>query len=87
MSRFISDVAGIDPKAELATAVHSRTEGNPYFVSELVRLLAAEDHLDASGLLVAGVPEGIRHVIGRRLNGLSGPANASCNWRSRVATA
>ena len=77
VSRFISDVAGIDPKADLATAVHSRTEGNPYFVSELVRLLAAEDHLDASGLLVAGVPEGIRHVIGRRLNGLSGPANAT----------
>jgi class 3 adenylate cyclase/tetratricopeptide (TPR) repeat protein len=77
VSQFISNVAGIDPKVELASAVHTQTEGNPYFVSELVRLLVAENRLEASRLLAAGIPEGIRHVIGRRLNRLSEDANAS----------
>jgi len=77
VSQFISNVAGIDPKVELTFAVHTQTEGNPYFVSELVRLLVAENRLEASGLLAVGVPEGIRHVIGRRLNRLSEEANAS----------
>ena len=77
VSQFISNVAGIDPKVELASAVHTQTEGNPYFVSELVRLLVAENRLEASKLLAAGIPEGIRHVIGRRLNRLSEEANTS----------
>jgi class 3 adenylate cyclase/tetratricopeptide (TPR) repeat protein len=76
VGRFIAGVAGIDPAADLVTAVHSQTEGNPYFVSELVRLLAAERRLEAGGLLGAGIPEGIRHVIGRRLNRLSDAANS-----------
>jgi class 3 adenylate cyclase/tetratricopeptide (TPR) repeat protein len=77
VGRFIADVAGIDPAVDLVTAVHSQTEGNPYFVSELVRLLTAERRLEAGGLLSAGIPEGIRHVIGRRLNRLSDAANSS----------
>jgi predicted ATPase len=77
VGRFIAGVAGIDPAADLVAAVHDQTEGNPYFVGELVRLLAAEDRLEAGGLAGAGVPEGIRHVLGRRLNRLSDDANAS----------
>jgi tetratricopeptide (TPR) repeat protein len=75
--QFIANVAGIDPKAELVSAVRTQTEGNPFFVSELVRLLVAENRLEASKLLAVGVPEGIRHVIGRRLNRLSEQANAT----------
>jgi class 3 adenylate cyclase/tetratricopeptide (TPR) repeat protein len=74
---FISNVAGIRPTDDLVTAVHNQTEGNPYFVSELVRLLVAEHRLEASGLLAGGIPEGIRHVIGRRLNRLSEDVNTS----------
>jgi len=77
VSRFIANVAGIDPAADLVAALHGQTEGNPYFVSELVRLLAAENRLEASGLLAGGIPEGIRHVIGRRLNRLPEAVNAS----------
>jgi predicted ATPase len=76
VSRFISNVAQIQPPADLVAAVHSQTEGNPYFMSELVRLLVAENRLDAPGLLAVGVPEGIRHVIGRRLNRLPPSVNA-----------
>jgi class 3 adenylate cyclase/tetratricopeptide (TPR) repeat protein len=77
VGRFIAGVTGADPAADLVTAVHGRTEGNPYFVGELVRLLDAERRLEAGGLAGAGIPEGIRHVIGRRLNRLSDAANAS----------
>jgi len=70
VGRFIAGVTGADPAADLVAAVHDQTEGNPYFVGELVRLLAAEHRLEAAGLAGAGVPEGIRHVIGRRLNRL-----------------
>jgi class 3 adenylate cyclase/tetratricopeptide (TPR) repeat protein len=76
VSRFIANVAGIDPAADLVAALHGQTEGNPYFVSELVRLLAAEHRLEASGLLAGGIPEGVRHVIGRRLNRLPEAVNA-----------
>jgi tetratricopeptide (TPR) repeat protein len=77
VGRFIAGVTGTDPAVDLVTAVHAQTEGNPYFVGELVRLLAAEHRLEAGGLPGAGVPEGIRHVIGRRLNRLSEAAIAS----------
>ena len=77
VGRFIAGVTGADPAADLVAAVHDQTEGNPYFVGEVVRLLAAEHRLEAAGLARAGVPEGIRHVIGRRLNRLSEAANAS----------
>jgi class 3 adenylate cyclase len=80
VGRFIGNVAGIDPRAELVAALHGRTEGNPYFVGELVRLLAAEHRLEASGLLAGGVPEGIRHVIGRRLNRSRTPSPRACRW-------
>jgi predicted ATPase len=77
VGRFIAGVTGTDPALELVSAVHGQTEGNPCFVSEPVRLLAAEQRLEAGGLRDAGIPEGIRHVIGRRLSRLSEAANAS----------
>jgi len=41
-----------------------------------VRLLVAANRLEASGLLAGGIPEGIRHVLGRRLNRLPEAVNA-----------
>ena len=58
---------------ELAAAVHSETEGNPLFVGEIVRLLAAEGRLaDADAAL--SIPQSVRDVIGRRLRHLSDEA-------------
>ena len=47
MARFIEAATGVPP-GPLAAAVHARTEGNPFFVRELVRLLEAEGRLDAA---------------------------------------
>ena len=38
--------AGTAPPPGLAEAVQSQTDGNPFFVGEVVRLLASEGHLN-----------------------------------------
>jgi DNA-binding SARP family transcriptional activator len=58
--------------AELTAAIHRETEGNPLFVGELVRLLAAEGRLEQAARASAlSIPQGLRDVIGHRLRHLS----------------
>jgi tetratricopeptide (TPR) repeat protein len=73
VSRLIEMTADTVPAAGLVSAVHKETEGNPLFVGEIVRLLAAEGRLERSGSTTTrlGVPEGIRAVILRRFGHLS----------------
>jgi AAA ATPase-like protein len=51
---------------DLARQLHAHTAGNPFFIEELLRSLA-EGHAPEEG----GVPEGIKDVIGRRLERLA----------------
>jgi tetratricopeptide (TPR) repeat protein len=60
---------GVDSPAQVA-AVYERTEGNPLFVREVVRLLAAQGAPGRPGQGVP-IPGTIRAVIGRRLAPLS----------------
>ena len=59
----------------LITAIHSHTEGNPLFMTEVIRLLGEQRLLEASSGAGApealGLPQGVREVIGQRLNRLS----------------
>ena len=77
--RFIEVTAGVAPPSGLAEAVHTHTEGNPLFVTEVVRLLVQEGELtQESGTRdswTVRIPEGVREVIGRRLNRLSQRCN------------
>lgn len=66
----------LDPLSQaLAHAVHAETEGNPFFVEEVIRHLAeSEAAVRGAGRVAAdqllaelGVPEGIREVMDRRL--------------------
>ncbi len=70
VARLVQEITGVMPRESVVAAVHRCTEGNPLFVGEVVRLLAAEGRLeragDPAGLRLA-IPEGIREVIGRRL--------------------
>ena len=64
------------PDQALVRALHTQTEGNPFFLSEVVRLLAEERALTPEALGTperwsARIPEGVREVIGRRLERLS----------------
>ena len=56
---------------ELVAALSDRTEGNPLFVSETVRLLAAEAAPEGDGTLRLAIPASVRDVIVRRLAQLS----------------
>jgi DNA-binding CsgD family transcriptional regulator len=73
---FMALVAGAEPSEELAAEVYRQTDGNPFFVTEVVRLLASEGRLDpaAKGSTVLGsrLPEGVRAVVAERLSRLSG---------------
>ena len=68
----------------LAAALHRETEGNPFFVREVLSHLVDEGKLyrqdgrwtsSVASPSELGIPEGVRDVIGRRLSRLS----ASCN--------
>jgi class 3 adenylate cyclase/tetratricopeptide (TPR) repeat protein/tRNA A-37 threonylcarbamoyl transferase component Bud32 len=79
VARFIEMTASIRPPERLVRTVHEETEGNPFFVSEIVSLLASEGHLESGSALtdvLVTIPQGVREVVGRRLDRLSD----QCNW-------
>lgn len=87
VAAYLEAAAGheLDDRArELATAIHDETEGNPFFVGEILRHLRdtgaifLENGRWTSRLSVdeVGIPEGIKEVVGRRLSRLSEVANA-----------
>ncbi len=68
----VAGATGIDVTPEVARELVSRTNGNPFFVTEVVRLLAAEDALaDPSAPAWRTVPRGVRDVVRQRLAELS----------------
>ena len=72
-----------DEDLALARAIHEETEGNPFFVREVLRHLtetgAVAEQAGRWGVRRAiddvGIPEGVREVVGRRLSRLSPAAN------------
>jgi class 3 adenylate cyclase/tetratricopeptide (TPR) repeat protein len=94
---YMAEVAGheMDPDGvALARAIHAETEGNPFFVREILR------HLRETGAIVqrdgrwitsiavedVGIPEGVREVVGRRVSRLSGDANRVLRVAAVVGT-
>ena len=87
VGRFIEIAAGVTPPSALVNSVYTQTEGNPLFVTEVVRLLVQEGELSAEKVQETDswtirIPEGVREVIGRRLNRLS----QRCNEALTVAS-
>ncbi|KPK08140.1 MAG: hypothetical protein AMJ56_12105 [Anaerolineae bacterium SG8_19] len=63
---------------EFAGAIHRETEGNPFFIEEVMKALVdqgqiywAGDHWERDELEDLAIPQSIREAIGRRLNHLS----------------
>src|SRR5439155_4000488 len=68
VGRFIRQAFGVAPAASLVSAVHHATDGNPFFVDEVVRMLAAEGRLAGADDIASvrlGIPAGVRKAIGR----------------------
>ncbi|MEA2592747.1 MAG: eukaryotic-like serine/threonine-protein kinase, partial [Actinomycetota bacterium] len=90
VGRFMEVATGAKPAEPILAAVYRQTEGNPLFVREVVRLLAAEGRLESDAGAAGGagpwdldIPETVREAIGRRMDHLS-PA---CNEVLAVASA
>jgi class 3 adenylate cyclase/tetratricopeptide (TPR) repeat protein len=78
LARFIELTTGTEPPARLTEVVFRRSEGNPFYLREIVRLLQQQHRLDQDGDRDAGaeawkvaVPDTVREVIVRRLAPLS----------------
>ena len=70
VARLVANAIGTRPGEQLVRAVHERTDGNPFFVTELLRLLQSEGDLRADDALAAArqeIPVGVRDVLRRRL--------------------
>jgi predicted ATPase len=87
VGRYIVMTAGVDPDAVLLDAVHHKTEGNPLFLGEVVRLLSAEGRLEHFGEEPAGdvtIPPEVREVLARRLERLSEPCRAALSFAAVI---
>jgi DNA-binding SARP family transcriptional activator len=73
VASFVRSTAAVEPPPSVVDAIVHETEGNPLFVGEVVRLLAAEGRLDqpVPSSWRMSVPRGVRDVIGRRLRHVS----------------
>jgi predicted ATPase len=84
--RFIAVASGLEPSPSLVAALYERTEGNPLYLTEMARWLLQDNRLQLSSradrdVAAMRIPEGIREVVGRRLNRLS----PSCNRLLKIA--
>jgi hypothetical protein len=82
VAAFVAQVAGRALDAEgvaLARVIHAETEGNPFFVREVLRHLVETGTVERGEdgwttrvpITDVGLPEGVRDVVGRRLARLS----------------
>jgi len=99
VARLIEITSGNTVHPGLVEALHSQTEGNALFVTEIVRMLEQEGGLSTGAMSgpVPGsvqkedkdswtirIPEGVREVIGRRLNRLSNHCNETLTVASVI---
>ncbi|MDA0578754.1 MAG: AAA family ATPase, partial [Verrucomicrobia bacterium] len=80
IARFVEIAAGFTAPAKLSATIQRHTEGNPLFVTEVVRDLVqsgelTEEKLSGRSSWSVRIPEGVREVIGRRLDRLSDRCN------------
>jgi len=68
VAEVVERVAGRRPPERVVRAIHHATDGNPFFVDEVVRLLTAEGRLDSEAQVAAlRIPDGVRETIRHRL--------------------
>ena len=81
VARFIELSAEEAATPEIVSAIHDSTQGNPLFVGEMVRLLAAEGSLADATRQQLVVPQTVRDVITGRLAHLSADSPARSSSR------
>jgi len=72
---YIRAAANVEPQRQLFDRIFEETEGNPFFLSEVVNLLTQEGAFSKKSISDIAVPDGVREALGRRLDLLSEEAN------------
>lgn len=74
--QILAAVTGVPPRPELVDAVYEHTDGNPFFVMEIVHQLRTGEAGDPGACPRRGfeVPRGVRGMIGGQLRALSATA-------------
>ncbi|MEU8272978.1 BTAD domain-containing putative transcriptional regulator [Microbispora bryophytorum] len=70
---YLREAGWAGPGPALASALHDRTGGNPFFLGELLRLLTSthpDGRVGAADVLALTVPDGVRDVINQRVSRL-----------------
>jgi DNA-binding winged helix-turn-helix (wHTH) protein/tetratricopeptide (TPR) repeat protein len=80
VAALVAAVLGLEPPEALARTVYEMTEGNPFFVFELARLVGEAGGAEAPPSALA-LPQSVRDAIGRRLDAVS----PGCNEVLRTA--
>lgn len=91
---LLSSLLGATPPVELTKTLLAETQGNPFFLEEVVRHLVEAGLLRENGGLAAdrvsalapGVPEGIRDVLLRRLQRLGASAQQALATASVIGS-
>jgi len=84
---FVRAETGDERSGVLVDSLLERTEGNPFFLRETLRLLVDAGLIDVSSeheIARLGLAQGIRETIGRRLDTLSTDCNAVLTWASVI---
>ena len=81
---YLAATTGREPSGELATRIYEETEGNPFFLAEVVNLLTEQGSFEAGSVSDIALPEGVREALGRRFDRLSEEANELLTMASVV---
>ena len=91
VARFIYMTSGIEAPSALVQAVFKETEGNPFFVNEIVRLLVSEGRLERAAEVTSWsvtVPQSVKEVVGApprpSFSGVQPGAHRRCRHWPRV---
>ena len=75
VAAYIRARANVEPRTEVLDRIFEETEGNAFFLSEVVNLMAQEGTLTKDSISDIAIPDGVREALGRRLNRLSEETN------------
>ncbi len=72
---YIRATANTAPPPRLVARIYEETEGNPFFLSEVVNLMAQEGTLSDDSVSDIAIPDGVKEALGRRLDRVSEDTN------------
>jgi predicted ATPase/class 3 adenylate cyclase len=75
VAAYIKARANVEPRREVLDRIYEETEGNAFFLSEVVNLMAQEGTLSKDSVSDIAIPDGVREALGRRLNRLAEETN------------